>query len=81
MRLDCDPVFDYGRRRGSWRVNDTRPGEATLADTGGAVQLAVTGSIALRAEHGLLRGRQLVHEGEEMFVTLSWSGAQPSTTT
>jgi GH15 family glucan-1,4-alpha-glucosidase len=71
MELVCEPVFDYGRTPAEWAMvgDDLR-----TADASGAGQtIRLTTDLALGIEGNRTRARHVLHTGERMFCSLSWS--------
>ena len=74
--LECDPVYDYGRTRGSWRHAGDGYGEAeSLLD--GQVQFRLTTNLNLGIEGPVAVGRRRLRAGEEVFCAMSWGDATP----
>jgi GH15 family glucan-1,4-alpha-glucosidase len=69
--LECEPAFDYGRRRGTWRYPGGGYGEAeaVLADE---PQLRLTTDLNLGFEGPRAIARRRLHAGEQAFCALSW---------
>jgi GH15 family glucan-1,4-alpha-glucosidase len=78
VRLDCMPMFDYGRTPAQWQ--HTSPGYREAAATGGGVRLRLGGDLNIGFEGPLATARTLLKQGETRFVTLSWSEHAPPTT-
>ena len=82
VTFDCEPVFGYGRHRGTW----THSGEAyhqgicRAPDPDIGVWLTLTTDMRLGFEHGRAMARTLLHEGETRFCALSWSEHGPPQT-
>jgi GH15 family glucan-1,4-alpha-glucosidase len=77
LALECDPVFDYGRRRGSWSLDGD--GLAQVRDPAGGLELRLATDLRLGVEVDRVRARTVLRESETAFVALSWSGARPPT--
>jgi GH15 family glucan-1,4-alpha-glucosidase len=77
--LECEPAFDYGRRRGAWRY--TGPGygqaEAVLDDE---PRLRLTTDLNLGFEGPQAIARRRMQAGEQAFCALSWEDAAPPQT-
>jgi alpha,alpha-trehalase len=73
VTLDCEPRFEYGSLHGTWEY--TGPGyhgaRCTAADT--EVQLQLTTDMNVGFEGPRSTARTLMHEGDTLFVSLSWS--------
>ncbi len=74
--LECEPAFDYGRRRGSWRHLGSGYGdaEAMLADE---PQLRLTTDLNLGFEGPRAIARRRLRAGEQVFCALSWGDGAP----
>jgi GH15 family glucan-1,4-alpha-glucosidase len=74
--LECEPAFDYGRRRGTWRYPGGGYGEAeaVLADE---PQLRLTTDLNLGFEGPRAIARRRLHAGEQAFCALSWGDGAP----
>ena len=74
--LECEPAFDYGRQRGTWRHTGHRYGQAeALVDGEAEVQLTSDLNIGFEGPRALARRR--LHRGEQAFCALSWSDGTP----
>ena len=75
--LDCEPVFDYGRRRASWAHtgNDYYQGAATAE--GIDLDLRLTSDMRIGFEGSSATARTLIRAGETRFCALSWSEHEP----
>ena len=78
--LDCEPVFDYGLQRGTWRYSEEGYHQLTCSAPGSDLELVLTSDINLGFEDSRAVGRTLVKSGEVRFVALSWKGAPPPRT-
>jgi GH15 family glucan-1,4-alpha-glucosidase len=70
--LDCEPAFDYARRRAVWRYLGTDYHDA-MAEAGGVehpVRLTTDLRIGFEGPHA--RGRTTLREGQRAFCALSW---------
>jgi GH15 family glucan-1,4-alpha-glucosidase len=74
--LECEPAFDYGRQRGTWRHTSDGYGQAE-AVTGDTPQLRLTTDLKLGFEGPRAIARHRLHEGEEVFCALSWGDGSP----
>ena len=74
--LECEPAFDYGRRRGTWRHVGSGYGEAeaVLADE---PQLRLTTDLNLGFEGPRAIARRRLRAGERVFCALSWGDGAP----
>jgi GH15 family glucan-1,4-alpha-glucosidase len=74
LGLECDPAFDYGRRRGAWEYTGAGYHEATCRAPGSdGVTLRLTTDMRLGFEGPRAMARTLIKEGEFRFAALSWS--------
>jgi GH15 family glucan-1,4-alpha-glucosidase len=74
--MDCDPVFDYGRRSGKWAYTEDGYHQGRCTAEGSDVELTLTSDLNIGFEGPRAIGRTLMKEGEKRFVALSW-GTQP----
>jgi alpha,alpha-trehalase len=74
--LECEPAFDYGRRRGSWQYSGDGYGEAD-AVLDDAPQMRLTTSLNLGFEGSRAMARRRLRAGEQVFCALSWADGQP----
>src|SRR4051812_20827453 len=77
-RLDCLPIFNYGRSCGQWEYSG--PGYHEALAVGGGVELRLTTDMNVGFEGSLATARTLLKQGETRFVTLSWSEHRPPMT-
>ena len=75
--LECDPVFDYGRRRATWSYDGPGYFEGVAAADGGDVTLRLTSDMRLGFEGGRAIARTLLKEGETRFCALTWTEHDP----
>jgi alpha,alpha-trehalase len=77
--LECEPAFDYGRQRGSWR--HAGPGytqaEALLD---GQAQFRLTTDLNLGFEGPRALARHRLTAGDRVFCAVSWGDADPPQT-
>lgn len=71
VRLDCMPVFDYGRAPARWE--HTGAGYHEALARGNGVDLRLTTDMNVGFEGSLATARTLLKQGESRFVALSWS--------
>ena len=73
VTLDCEPRFEYGRLHGTWEY--TGPGyheaRCTADDTETRLQLTTDMNVGFEGPRST--ARTLMHEGDTLFVSLSWS--------
>ncbi|HEX5396612.1 MAG TPA: glycoside hydrolase family 15 protein, partial [Candidatus Limnocylindria bacterium] len=90
MTIDCEPVFDYGRRLGTWEFSEDGYRQVVCRQSAkdgqgdgeqGEIALTLTSDINLGIEGPRALGRTLIKEGETMFCALSWGlNGSPRTT-
>jgi GH15 family glucan-1,4-alpha-glucosidase len=73
LNLDCEPVFDYGRRDANWEYFGDSYNEARATVEGSDVQLKLTTDLRVGFEGRRARARTTLREGDTAFVALSWS--------
>jgi GH15 family glucan-1,4-alpha-glucosidase len=78
--LDCEPDFDYGRRRARWEHVGAGYHEATATAEGVDLTLRLTSDMRLGFEGPKAIARTLLKEGEERFCALSWTEHTPPRT-
>jgi GH15 family glucan-1,4-alpha-glucosidase len=70
VELVCEPGFDYGRTLAEWSLED----DLHTADATGAGQtIRLRTDMFLGVEGGRVRARHQLHEGEQLFCSLSWA--------
>jgi alpha,alpha-trehalase len=74
--LECEPAFDYGRRRGTWRHVDSGYGRAE-AQLESVTQVQLTTDPHLGFEGPRAIARRRLHAGEQVFCALSWGDGEP----
>jgi alpha,alpha-trehalase len=75
--LECEPAFDYGRQRGTWRYTDQGYHQGVVNAGDGRPELTLTTDLRLGFEGGRASARTLIRQGEFRFCALSWGGATP----
>ncbi len=80
VNLDCEPVFDYGRRFANWEY--TGPGYHEAVATaegaeGSDVELRLTTDMNIGVEGPRATARTMMKEGDTLFAALSWSEHRP----
>jgi GH15 family glucan-1,4-alpha-glucosidase len=73
ITLDCEPAFDYGRRRGTWAHSADGYHEAICRADGIDVELALVSDLNLGIEGPRATARHMMKEGEQVFCALAWS--------
>jgi GH15 family glucan-1,4-alpha-glucosidase len=75
LRLDCNPMFDYGRAPGTWEFSGPGYHQAVARAHGSDLVLQLDTDLLLGFEGGNAAcARTLLREGDGRFVALSWSG-------
>lgn len=75
--LECEPAFDYGRLRGSWRHLGDGYGEAEVAGGGDTPLLRLTTDLRLGFEGPRAIARRKLRAGDEIYCALSWGDGRP----
>jgi GH15 family glucan-1,4-alpha-glucosidase len=70
--VECEPAFDYGRRRGEWRYLDEGYGAAEVRGADGDPRLRLTSDLNLGFEGHSALARRRLRAGDEVFCALSW---------
>jgi alpha,alpha-trehalase len=73
LNMSCEPAFDYGRTRGTWRYTGDGYNETAATADGCDVQLRLTSDLNLGIEGGRVTARHMIKEGETAFCAVSWS--------
>jgi alpha,alpha-trehalase len=71
--LDCEPYFDYGKTPAHWDYAGPGYHEAVASAEGEELALTLTTDMNVGFEGPRATGRTLMHEGDTVFVALSWS--------
>jgi GH15 family glucan-1,4-alpha-glucosidase len=77
--LECEPAFDYGRQRGTWRYTGDGYGEAE-ALAGDEPQFRLTTDLNVGLEGPRAIARRRLRAGERVFCALSWQDGIPPQT-
>ncbi len=80
VRMDCTPVFNYGRTAATWSYTGDSYHEAVANATGAPRPLRLTTDLNVGFEGPQAIARTLLKEGETRFVALSWSEHPPPRT-
>lgn len=80
IRLDCGPVFDYGRVPARWEYTGAGYREAVARGEGSDPELRLTTDLSVGFQGSRAIARTLVKQGERRFVALSWSEHVPPRT-
>ena len=78
--VECEPVFDYGRRFAKWSYNDHVYHQAVVSAEGTDAALTLTTDMRLGFEGGRASARTLLKQGDVRFVALSWGSKEPPMT-
>jgi len=78
--LDCEPMFDYGRRPAEWVYSGEAYEQAVARIPGHDLELTLTTDLRIGIEGGRATARTLLKEGEYRFCALSWSEHPPPRT-
>jgi alpha,alpha-trehalase len=78
--VECEPVFDYGRRRGVWRHTGEGYGHAEVSpdDNGPGFRLTCDMNLGFEGSRAIARSR--LRAGDQVFCALSWADASPPET-
>ncbi len=80
LTLDCEPAFDYGRKRPTWRYTDRGYNQGVARVNGLDLEVTLTTDLRLGFEGPRAAARALIREGETRFCALSWSDGVPPLT-
>ncbi|HEX2063888.1 MAG TPA: glycoside hydrolase family 15 protein, partial [Acidimicrobiales bacterium] len=75
--LDCEPVFDYGRRTARWAHTGRGYHQGAATADGVDLELTLTTDMRIGFEAGRAIARTLLKEGQSRFCALSWSEHLP----
>jgi GH15 family glucan-1,4-alpha-glucosidase len=78
--LECEPAFDYGRRRGVWRHAGGGYGQAEVSVGDDQPTMRLTTDLNLGFEGPRAMARRQVRAGDQVFCALSWGDASPPET-
>jgi alpha,alpha-trehalase len=78
--LECEPAFDYGRQRGTWRHSGSGYGQAEVSagDAGPTVRLTTDLNLGFEGPRAIARRR--LRAGDQVFCALSWEDGSPPQT-
>jgi len=76
VRMDCHPVFDYGRLQAQWSYSSEGYHEAVATADGTLRDLRLTTDLNVGFEGPTATARTLLKQGQDRFVALSWSEHQ-----
>ncbi len=78
--MDCEPVFDYGRKHVRWAYTNDSYYQGVATAEGSDLSVTLTSDLRLGFEGGQASARTMLKEGDVRFVALSWGGAVAPTT-
>ena len=78
--LECEPAFDYGRQRGTWRYTGEGYGQAEVSAGEGGPALRLTTDLNVGFESPRALARRRIRAGEQVFCALSWEDGSPPAT-
>ncbi|GAA3021288.1 glycoside hydrolase family 15 protein [Streptosporangium longisporum] len=77
ITLDCEPIFDYGRRPAVWSYGERGYHQGVATADGEDLELRLTTDMRLGFEGGRATARTLLKEGDSRFCALSWTAHEP----
>ncbi|WP_370552379.1 MULTISPECIES: glycoside hydrolase family 15 protein [unclassified Conexibacter] len=77
VELDCEPAFDYARRRGSWSYAGDGYGDGICTAEGTNLQLRLRTDMRLGFEGPRARAETRMRAGDTLFCALGWSTHLP----
>jgi alpha,alpha-trehalase len=77
VRMDCAPMFDYGRSAARWEYNGDGYHDAVATGEGSDLRLQLTTDMNVGFEGPAATARTLLKADECRFVALSWSEHKP----
>jgi GH15 family glucan-1,4-alpha-glucosidase len=80
LALECEPAFDYGRARGTWRHIGSGYGQAEVTAAEDGPLLRLTTDLNVGFEGPRAGARRRLRAGERVFCALSWDGGTPPET-
>jgi alpha,alpha-trehalase len=78
--LECEPAFDYGRRRGIWLHTGEGYQSAEVRSEPGDPVLRLTSDLNLGFEGPRAIARRRLRAGDQVFCALSWEDGSPPET-
>jgi GH15 family glucan-1,4-alpha-glucosidase len=75
--VDCEPIFDYGRKPGTWSYTDRNYHQGLYQADGVDLELKLTTDMRIGFEGTRATARTLLKEGDTRFCALSWSEHEP----
>ena len=80
VALDCEPAFDYARKRAMWRYLGPDYHDAVAEGEGSEIRVRLTTDLRVGFEGPHARARTTMREGDRRFCALSWSDREPPRT-
>ncbi|HEU4673288.1 MAG TPA: glycoside hydrolase family 15 protein [Candidatus Limnocylindrales bacterium] len=80
LSVDCEPVFEYGQRLGTWRYTGKTFKQGACRAEGTNVELTLTSDLNIGFEGPKAIARTLIKAGQQRFVALSWGRRKPPRT-
>jgi len=80
VALDCEPDFDYGRRRAEWEFGGPGYHEGVATAEGMDLTLRLTTDMRIGFEGSRVVARTLLRQGDVRFCALSWTEHEPPRT-
>jgi GH15 family glucan-1,4-alpha-glucosidase len=75
--MECEPVFDYGLHRGTWRWTEDGYHQGGCVSPDEKLDLLLTSDLNIGFEGPRAMARAMIKEGETRFVALSWGHPAP----
>jgi len=73
VQMECDPIFDYGRRYATWEYVGDGYDEAVASVKGWPTRLTLTTDLRVGFEGSRVRALSTLHDGDTAFVALAFS--------
>jgi GH15 family glucan-1,4-alpha-glucosidase len=74
VQMECDPIYDYGRAPARWEYDGEAYEQCSATFEGHDLKLSLHSDLRLGIETSTVRARTTMHDGDQAFVALSWSG-------
>jgi GH15 family glucan-1,4-alpha-glucosidase len=75
--MDCEPAFDYGRKRAQWDFTEHGYHQGVASAEGVDLRLTLTTDMRIGFEGPRATARTLMKQGDTHYCALSWSGVPP----
>ncbi len=75
--MDCEPVFDYGRKQVHWEYTGSGYSDGVATAPGSDIRLGLRTDLRIGFEGPRATARHRMKEGEQVFCALYWSEHQP----